>query len=103
IVSGRRRHTRWPRDWSSDVCSSDLANWLRTAFEPIVDRELKGGGTRIDADALLGFVRDATNHGRARRLALEVVEKLRPGTSEKRSEERRVGKGGRRRRSADSA
>src|SRR5690625_4836024 len=21
---GRRRHTRWPRDWSSDVCSSDL-------------------------------------------------------------------------------
>src|SRR5207253_4232229 len=20
----RRRHTRWPRDWSSDVCSSDL-------------------------------------------------------------------------------
>src|SRR5690625_3355791 len=23
--SRRRRHTRWPRDWSSDVCSSDLA------------------------------------------------------------------------------
>src|SRR5207253_5217345 len=22
----RRRHTRWPRDWSSDVCSSDLSN-----------------------------------------------------------------------------
>src|SRR5207253_3351494 len=22
--SGRGRHTRWPRDWSSDVCSSDL-------------------------------------------------------------------------------
>src|SRR5207253_8252874 len=22
----RRRHTRWPRDWSSDVCSSDLAS-----------------------------------------------------------------------------
>src|SRR5207253_8681918 len=20
----RRRHTSWPRDWSSDVCSSDL-------------------------------------------------------------------------------
>src|SRR5439155_6691453 len=20
----RKRHTRWPRDWSSDVCSSDL-------------------------------------------------------------------------------
>src|SRR5437660_12716335 len=22
--SSRRRHTSWPRDWSSDVCSSDL-------------------------------------------------------------------------------
>src|SRR5215510_13919253 len=24
FFSRRRRHTRWPRDWSSDVCSSDL-------------------------------------------------------------------------------
>src|SRR6266508_1023761 len=24
FFSIRRRHTRWPRDWSSDVCSSDL-------------------------------------------------------------------------------
>src|SRR5690625_7884037 len=24
FCSSRRRHTRWPRDWSSDVCSSDL-------------------------------------------------------------------------------
>src|SRR5439155_13847896 len=27
FFSSRRRHTRWPRDWSSDVCSSDL-NYL---------------------------------------------------------------------------
>src|SRR5437870_11467272 len=26
LFSGSRRHTRWPRDWSSDVCSSDLSN-----------------------------------------------------------------------------
>src|SRR5690625_7730045 len=26
FFSSRRRHTRWPRDWSSDVCSSDLRN-----------------------------------------------------------------------------
>src|SRR5690625_8033134 len=26
FFSSRRRHTRWPRDWSSDVCSSDLMN-----------------------------------------------------------------------------
>src|SRR5207253_7466168 len=25
----RRRHTRWPRDWSSDVCSSDLRSTER--------------------------------------------------------------------------
>src|SRR6266508_1561122 len=27
FFSSRRRHTRWPRDWSSDVCSSDLHLW----------------------------------------------------------------------------
>src|SRR5690625_310464 len=26
FFSSRRRHTIWPRDWSSDVCSSDLGN-----------------------------------------------------------------------------
>src|SRR5207253_5202070 len=34
-----RRHTRWPRDWSSDVCSSDLAlidDAVRTARERAV-------------------------------------------------------------------
>src|SRR5690625_4153554 len=29
FFSSRRRHTRWPRDWSSDVCSSDLAEAAR--------------------------------------------------------------------------
>src|SRR5690625_555896 len=29
IFSSRRRHTRWPRDWSSDVCSSDLQIVIR--------------------------------------------------------------------------
>src|SRR5207253_3977314 len=26
FFSSRRRHTGWPRDWSSDVCSSDLVH-----------------------------------------------------------------------------
>src|SRR5207253_2445233 len=31
--SSRRRHTRWPRDWSSDVCSSDLiARWRANRY-----------------------------------------------------------------------
>src|SRR5207253_540380 len=28
FFSSRRRHTRWPRDWSSDVCSSDLTSYV---------------------------------------------------------------------------
>src|SRR5690625_4969887 len=28
FFSSRRRHTRWPRDWSSDVCSSDLTGGI---------------------------------------------------------------------------
>src|SRR5690625_3096741 len=34
FFSSRRRHTRWPRDWSSDVCSSDLIT--RIIIVPIV-------------------------------------------------------------------
>src|SRR6266508_1947094 len=35
FFSSRRRHTRWPRDWSSDVCSSDLTDgvgWAAAAM-----------------------------------------------------------------------
>src|SRR5690625_5143535 len=28
FFSSRRRYTRWPRDWSSDVCSSDLIYYV---------------------------------------------------------------------------
>src|SRR5207253_8656713 len=28
------RHTRWPRDWSSDVCSSDLAPTVAWRHRP---------------------------------------------------------------------
>jgi hypothetical protein len=61
-------------------------NWLRTAFDGIVDRQFRAGvkgSAGVDADALLGFVQDAAHQGRPRRLALEVVERLRPGTSVK--------------------
>src|SRR6266446_2540372 len=32
FFSSRRRHTRLQGDWSSDVCSSDLARWLDNAI-----------------------------------------------------------------------
>src|SRR5690625_7216573 len=37
-MSSRRRHTRWPRDWSSDVCSSDLASAER--ISEVLDLEV---------------------------------------------------------------
>src|SRR5262249_56388560 len=33
-VSSRRRHTRLVSDWSSDVCSSDLAEYLAMGWNP---------------------------------------------------------------------
>src|SRR5439155_8303239 len=49
--SSRRRHTRWPRDWSSDVCSSDLALACRQQT-----REARRGeraGERLDPQPLV--------------------------------------------------
>src|SRR5690606_15139844 len=34
FFSSRRRHTRFSRDWSSDVCSSDLTNSVDTPERP---------------------------------------------------------------------
>src|SRR5699024_11832475 len=35
FFSSRRRHTRSKRDWSSDVCSSDLkVTWMQNLFLP---------------------------------------------------------------------
>src|SRR5690625_7301604 len=34
FFSSRRRQTRWPRDWSSDVCSSDLIAAQYTKNQP---------------------------------------------------------------------
>src|SRR5690606_2685103 len=42
FVSSRRRHTRFSRDWSSDVCSSDLAA-ARTGAGPAPDRLVARG------------------------------------------------------------
>jgi hypothetical protein len=60
-----------------------VANWLRLAFDAITGPEIEAGGKNIDAEALLAFVRDDKRQGRARRFALGVVERLRPGTRKK--------------------
>jgi hypothetical protein len=57
------------------------ANWVRTAFDRILDRALQDKGKGIDVAVLLAFAKDAKRQGRARRLALDTVERLRPGTT----------------------
>src|SRR6266508_5777769 len=46
FFSSRRRHTRWPRDWSSDVCSSDLGADLHDGLGLVTD---PGLGHKRDA------------------------------------------------------
>src|SRR5690625_7483994 len=41
FFSSRRRHTRWPRDWSSDVCSSDLCGMDLVPVQPELSAEDK--------------------------------------------------------------
>src|SRR5439155_2655801 len=51
FFSSRRRHTSWPRDWSSDVCSSDLdagrglstGAGLSSAFSSLAGRGISTG------------------------------------------------------------
>src|SRR5699024_11579381 len=57
FFSSRRRHTRSKRDWSSDVCSSDLSGRLlcRSAAEPAtfsIHKEIEGDAAgRVPDDA----------------------------------------------------
>src|SRR5215813_5500191 len=44
FFSSRRRHTRCGRDWSSDVCSSDLIAALVALLDPDATITADGGG-----------------------------------------------------------
>src|SRR5207253_4052452 len=92
FFSSRRRHTRWPRDWSSDVCSSDL--WLVERRLSDVSARLKRlrGELQVIDEQLL-FFDDAADETRLRALMSETP--LADREHHERSEERRVGKEGR--------
>src|SRR5206468_9902043 len=45
FFSSRRRHTRSDRDWSSDVCSSDLD--LDNVEFVLVNTEIQGSATKV--------------------------------------------------------
>src|SRR5207253_4588047 len=95
------RHTRWPRDWSSDVCSSDLRAVFKTGVRP--------NGVAIGpqgAFAIAACIGDETHdatlhvltlHGH-RQYSLHLPGRPRwcvTDAAAKRSEERRVGGEGR--------
>src|SRR5690606_40540351 len=83
FFSSRRRHTRFSRDWSSDVCSSDLDERAGEA----ADRT--GAGERL-AEDLRERRGDAGDVGDEDVDRAEHVEDDHHG--DERSEERRVGK-----------
>src|SRR5690625_4601239 len=74
IFSIRRRHTRWPRDWSSDVCSSDLIlRDLKSTYQ--MNRLLQGdvvsGKTAVATIALYASV--TANHQGAFMVPTEIL------------------------------
>src|SRR6266498_4339197 len=50
FFSSRRRHTRCGRDWSSDVCSSDLRSAVRQIEEWPENKRRRHGYALADAD-----------------------------------------------------
>jgi hypothetical protein len=58
------------------------ANWLRAAFTRIVDDAVRTKSA-LPTDALFAFATDRAKPGRSRRLALDAVEKVSPGTTAK--------------------
>src|SRR5699024_11525729 len=92
FFSSRRRHTRSKRDWSSDVCSSDLFDVVRVPAEQSLGDYLNSGwmeGVEKSSTEDLninGFpAASATAHGDQWQFKVYAL----------RSEERRVGKEGR--------
>src|SRR2546429_4141670 len=72
FFSSRRRHTRCSRDWSSDVCSSDLADCVgRTAGMTVAistaplsterrDKSVLGTRAVVSSQQLMGVFRKRT-------------------------------------------
>src|SRR5699024_11992805 len=88
IFSSRRRHTSSKRDWSSDVCSSDLqSNPLGRSGLPA-----PGENAAIDQGLITAPLPAVTGAERDRFAGRHV---LVVGAGHSRSEERRVGKEGR--------
>src|SRR5207247_7872308 len=83
FFSSRRRHTRSTRDWSSDVCSSDLDGNLHPnisfdATDPVLKNKVEAASAEIMQACIAAGGTITGEHG--------------VGIDKMRSEERRVGK-----------
>src|SRR5439155_18167386 len=91
FFTSRRRHTSWPRDWSSDVCSSDLRRRsartrCRRVCGPSTNSPIDGKNlTRVYPGKRDGTVSERI----ADAITREIIERA---DYLVRSEERRVGK-----------
>src|SRR5207249_8019566 len=83
FFSSRRRHTRSKRDWSSDVCSSDLVPRLLFSGGPCCGRS---------ASALMGTLAHDLGVPRSAIFLEERSTRTSENARYSRSEERRVGK-----------
>src|SRR5260370_28094775 len=89
FFSSRRRHTRFKCDWSSDVCSSDLAGVIILYLQRLTElRQVEDDYARFCQEQ----PRHLTGHDRERIRSL--AEDL-PALWQARSEEGRVGEEGR--------
>src|SRR5690349_25047676 len=79
FFSIRRRHTRSLRDWSSDVCSSDLNTF-----------DENGGDDHRDGEC--GKIKNLAGRYDVSAGGIKVDRRIRIGEKRLRSEERRVGK-----------
>src|SRR5712675_3589322 len=59
FFSSRRRHTRCSRDWSSDVCSSDLGSAIREAQDKVAEQVQLPPGSRLECVGEFGNLQDA--------------------------------------------
>src|SRR5206468_9055394 len=92
FFSSRRRHTRSDRDWSSDVCSSDLAYMLFFGGFLLLGGRLGDlfGHRRLFLAGIAVFTLASLAAGLSSSPAILVAARAAQGLG--RSEERRVGK-----------
>src|SRR5690606_41195213 len=96
FISSRRRHTRFSRDWSSDVCSSDLSGFAYQLYDKVFNIVI-GSNSRNIFSMVNPIDKDELQEGDLVFFKIKSRAISHVGVY-LRSEERRVGKGCRYRR-----